>query len=256
MLIYFYNINPKNYSSGLGVLSKNITKMHFDNTIYGDATVKAQLKIDQHNKCCFWESKFTDTSYGDVEHFRPKKAYKKNGAKSLTYPGYYWLAYNWNNLLFSCEICNRKYKRNEFPLDNELTRKPFHSHPNLLSNEDRLLINPIEDNPSDYITFKEEIPIPKNGSRKGATSIKVFGLERLNESRLENLKAIKSALTFLNVDETNIVEVNSAAFFFKIKPADLIELINSAKTLYNSVAKDTAKFSLCVRCNFPNLPIN
>ena len=107
-LINIYNANPNAYTSGLGVPSRQLSKMPFYNKIYGDATVKSQLIKEQHDKCCFCEAKFSDNSYGDVEHYRPKKAYKKRGEKTLTYPGYYWLAYNWYNLLYSCEKCNHR----------------------------------------------------------------------------------------------------------------------------------------------------
>ncbi len=254
-LINAYNANPNLYTSRTGVTARHIKKIDFDNKIYGHESVKNQLILEQHDKCCFCEGKFSENSFGDVEHYRPKKAYKKNGVKKLTYPGYYWLAYEWNNLMYSCEKCNRKYKRNDFPLNNETTRKLNHSHHNPLSNEDSLLINPMEEDPSLFITFREEVPIPVNKSLKGSTSIKAYGLQRLNDSRLENLKAIKIALTLVNIDENSTTEVGIAAAELKIAPADLIESVVFAKELFNTAAKDTAKFALCVRCKFPQLPI-
>jgi len=254
-LINSYNLNPNKFTSRRGVSSKQIGKMSFDSNIYGDALVKEQLIKEQHEKCCFCEAKFSDNSYGDIEHFRPKGAYKKRGERSLTYPGYYWLAYDWNNLMYSCEKCNRKFKRNDFPLENEATRKTNHSHPNQLQNEDSLLINPIVEDPSLYITFREEVPVSLSNNLKGSISIKVYGLERLNNSRLEYLKAIKIALTFINIDETDSVQVDQAATALKISPNDLIESIQFSKQLFHSAAKDNAKFALCVRCNFPNLPV-
>lgn len=254
-LINAFTANPTQFKSRAGVPVKSIVKFKFDNKIYGNETVKTQLIADQHEKCCFCEAKFSDNSFGDVEHYRPKGAYKKNGAKAKTYPGYYWLAYDWNNLLYSCEKCNRKHKKNDFPLNIENTRKPFHNHVNNLVNEDCLLINPNTENPATFFTFKEEVPVPVGGSLKGATSIKAYGLERLNNSRLENLKAIKLALTLVNIDETNVVEVRNAANDLKISSADLVGSIIDAKQLFNSAAKDTAKFAYCVRCKFPHLPI-
>ena len=96
----------------------------------------------------------------DVEHFRPKGAYQKLNSTNLTYPGYYWLAYNWDNLMLSCEKCNRSYKRNQFPLQTEATRKLFHNHPNSIPNEDPLLINPNFEDPSVHIIFFKEAPHP------------------------------------------------------------------------------------------------
>lgn len=249
-----YIANPNLFTSGKGLTARQVKKMRFFDDIYGDQSVKALLIVDQHDKCCFCEGKFSDNSYGDIEHFRPKTAYKKHNARALTYPGYYWLAYAWTNLMYSCEKCNRGYKRNDFPLNNELTRKPFQSHPNLELNEYCLLINPLVEDPSHFITFNEEIPVPVAGSVKGLTSIKSYGLERLNESRLENLIAIEIALPLCNIDETNQEEVQNAAIILGIADADLIDVVVKAKTVFNSAAKDTAKFAHCVRCKFPHLP--
>jgi uncharacterized protein (TIGR02646 family) len=250
-----YEANPAKYtSSGLSGKDKHIA-MNFKNEIYGDPTVKTQLIKDQHGKCCFCEAKFTDNSYGDVEHFRPKAAYLKKGERKLTYPGYYWLAYEWKNLMFSCEVCNRGYKKNYFPLNDESSRKPNHTHPNPLEEEDCLLINPIEEDPAEFITFREEVPVAIDGNLKGQTSIAVFGLERLNDARLEYLKYLKAALSLANIDETNPSVVVDAASLFQISPDSLIETIQFAKELYRSAAKDSAKFACCVRCKFPDLPV-
>jgi len=212
------------------------------------------LPCDQYEKCCFCESKFLETSHGDVEHFRPKGAYKILNAKSLTYPGYYWLAYDWSNLLFSCERCNRSYKRSSFPLQNETTRKPFHDHANLLANEDCLLVNPNLEDPAVFITFKEETPMPVAGNLKGKKTIEAFGLERLNSTRLDYLRILELALIFTDIDPTNDNQLNLAMKTFNFSKAQVKEKIAKATNLYNSAAKDTAKFAHCVRCKFPHLP--
>jgi uncharacterized protein (TIGR02646 family) len=244
-----YEANPAEYDSGAG-------KMRFDEKIYGASTVKKQLIKDQHGKCCYCEAKnFTDNSYGVVEHFRPKGAYVKKDETEYTYPGYYWLAYEWSNLMFSCEKCNTSYKKNHFPLNSESSRKPNHTHPNLLEEEDRLLINPIEEDPAEFITFREEVPVAVNGSLKGQTSIEVFGLERLNDSRLDHLNHLKVILSLANIDETDPSEVENTAKTLLLPPNDVIKIIQEAKKLYHSAAKDSAEFACCVRCKFPDLPV-
>jgi uncharacterized protein (TIGR02646 family) len=248
-----YSANPNQYTSRIGIKARQITKMPVDNKIYGHKTVKAQLVSEQHGKCCFCEAKFTDHSYGDVEHFRPKKAYKKRGERKLTYPGYYWLAYDWYNLMFSCEKCNRKYKRNDFPLDNESSRKSNHNSPNQLKKEDRLLINPIEEDPSLFITFNEEVPVEVGGSLKGSTSIKAYGLERLNDSRLEYLNELGAALAFIEINSD--AKIQNAMDAFNFTRRDVLKFVADATQLFNTAAKDTAKFAYCVRCKFPALPI-
>src|SRR5262249_38675962 len=70
-----------------------------------------------NGKCAYCESKFTVSQPGDVEHFRPKGRVVDDNFKpirvqhptkgEIEHPGYYWLAYEWKNLLPSCADCNR-----------------------------------------------------------------------------------------------------------------------------------------------------
>lgn len=250
-----YGNNPHLYTSAPGVKNRSLKSLAIDSNIYGDATVKTQLKADQHQKCCFCESQFTKTSYGDVEHFRPKTAYKKTGTKGYVYPGYYWLSYDWTNLLFSCEICNRTYKKNEFPLGNELTRKLFHDHLNLITNEDRLLIDPTIEDPAAFITFNQEVPVPVGGSVKGAKTIEVLELDRMNDTRLTHIKALQVLKVLTNIDPMDEDQLNQAVVVLKTPKSELIKAINSANEIFGNAAKDTAKYAHCVRCNFPELPV-
>lgn len=64
--------------------------------------VKPALAEMQHHKCCYCEKPEEQAKYRDVEHYRPKSLY-------------WWLAWTWENLLFSCVECNREYKANQFP---------------------------------------------------------------------------------------------------------------------------------------------
>jgi hypothetical protein len=96
----------------------------FDPAIYGDVAVKAALVAAQHKKCCFCES-IVGTD-GDVEHFRPKAACRQTSGDALTRPGYYWLAYDWSNLLLACGPCNQRHKGNLFPLADPSRRVTSH----------------------------------------------------------------------------------------------------------------------------------
>lgn len=162
----------------------------FDNDIYGHAEVKEALKDLQAGKCCFCEAKITHISHGDVEHFRPKAGWVQDKEK-LNRPGYYWLAYDWQNLLLCCEICNRRHKRNLFPLLNADSRAG--SHHQDIKNENPVFIHPVLDDPGLFIAFKEEIPVAINGNERGRKTIEQLGLDReeLNEHRREKLNPIK-----------------------------------------------------------------
>ena len=247
--------NGAAFTSASGVSNRTLSKMDIDNKIYGDSTVKAQLIREQHDKCCFCEAKFSENSYGDVEHFRPKKAYKKRRARILTYPGYYWLGYDWSNLMFSCEKCNRKYKRNDFPLDDETTRVANHTQAGNLNNEDRLLIDPINEDPDRFIVFDDEVPLPRNSSLKGKTSIDVYGLERMNNERLEYLVLLDGLLPYCNVDPTDNQQIQLVMDALHIPRQEVLAKIANAHHFYISAAKDSGKFAYCVRSKFPHLPI-
>jgi hypothetical protein len=86
--------------------SNGDTSFVFDRAVYGHTDVKAALRLAQHDKCGFCESKISHIAFGDVEHFRPKSAIRNAPGEALVSPGYFWLAYDWGNLLFACECCN------------------------------------------------------------------------------------------------------------------------------------------------------
>ena len=132
---------------------KKAAKFDFDKSIYGHSTVRSLLEAIQNQKCCFCESKFKHISDGDVEHFRPKAEYSQGRETNypLIRPGYFWLAYDWDNLLVSCEICNRRKKGNYFPLKNPIRR--FVDHTSNIDLEEPWFINPSIIDPIYHITF-------------------------------------------------------------------------------------------------------
>lgn len=164
--------------------------------LYAHDEVKQALRAAQYDKCAFCESKITHISFGDIEHFRPKGGWKQHANDDLTQPGYYWLAYAWDNLLLSCQLCNERFKENLFPLDKPENR--VRSHLEDLSKEKPLLIDPSAENPARWIGFhgpEPECPHPVRNSKKGKTTIEVFGLDReelveLRRARLNDFKIL------------------------------------------------------------------
>jgi 5-methylcytosine-specific restriction endonuclease McrA len=71
--------------------------------VYSDRSVKERLIELFNDKCAYCESKVSHIYSGDIEHFRPKG---KISEALIQKPGYYWLATEWDNLLFSCRNCN------------------------------------------------------------------------------------------------------------------------------------------------------
>ncbi len=172
----------------------------FDSSIYSAKSVKRALIKAQCGKCCFCEAKVTHVAHGDVEHFRPKAAWVQDDGDPLARPGYYWLAYDWSNLLFCCQLCNQRHKRNLFPL-----REPAHralSHHADVAQEEPLFVNPCDDDPELFISFRKEVAFAPNGNVRGERSIDALGLNRppLVEHRLGALQKIellrKSILLF------------------------------------------------------------
>lgn len=175
-----------------------VRKFEFDSTIYGHPDVKTRLIRDQKDKCCYCESKVSFISFGDVEHFRPKGRVKQRDGDKLFYPGYYWLAYDWKNLFFSCGKCNIKYKRDLFPLVDPSVRA--RNHDDSIVHEQPLLVDPGgPDDPRDHIRFREASPEAKTD--KGRKMIKIVGLRRadLSEERLERLDRLKAQGRIINL---------------------------------------------------------
>ena len=166
-------------------------KFDFDRDIYAADDVKRALRGDQSDKCAFCEHKVRVGSSGDVEHFRPKSAVRQGRRDPLTLPGYYWLAYDWDNLLLACSNCNSRHKGNLFPLVNPKNR--CRSHRGKLSRELPLFINPASEDPEPYIEFVGETIRPRNGSVRGQTTIDKLSLNRteLVEHRLTLLRLLR-----------------------------------------------------------------
>ena len=162
----------------------------FKRTIYADATVKNALRRAQHDKCCFCESKVSHVAHGDVEHFRPKaRCRQSRGGSPL--PGYYWLAYEWTNLLYCCQVCNQRGKGDLFPLRDPGNRAA--SHHDDLHKEEPLFLNPAAEDPSEHIEFRDEQARPKKRSPKGRLTIQALGLNRteLRHQRLKYLRLLR-----------------------------------------------------------------
>lgn len=76
-------------------------------TRYRDDSVRQALEKLFHGKCAYCESLYAGTQPVDIEHFRPKSRVAEDPA----FPGYWWLAADWDNLLPSCIDCNRSRKQ-------------------------------------------------------------------------------------------------------------------------------------------------
>ncbi len=165
-----------------------VKTFNFDAALYGDPTVKQALVAAQHGKCCFCEREIGGE--GDVEHFRPKASFCQGEGQPLERPGYYWLAYEWDNLLLACPICNQRFKRSLFPLFDPARRA--RNHHGDVTQEKPVFIHPAEEDPVCFIGFRQEVAYAKRGSRRAKETIKAFGLNRenLTEERRDHLSRL------------------------------------------------------------------
>ena len=165
-----------------------------------------------YDKCAYCEGPIGATSFGDAEHYRPKGqiTVKSNGgevtiklANGDDHPGYFWLAYNWMNLIPACQRCNSTYKGTLFPLPDGIAHifEPGMTVDDLDHLENPILLHPCRSRPEDHLEFREHgLVKEKAASEAGKVSIKTYGLdrERLNSSRAERqedvIPALKSAL--------------------------------------------------------------
>ena len=184
---------------------EEITNKDFVPEIYG--AVKEQLKADQHSKCVYCEQ-LLNGDFGHVEHYRPKASYRTTLlSKKDVKPAYYWLAYNWDNLLCSCSECNTSFKKTYFPLADEKQRDIEHRD---ISKEVPLIINPAKEDPGEHIVFRRYVATAKineNGhkSLKGETTIAILKLndrELLVNKRRIAWKNYSDALRLYEIGKT------------------------------------------------------
>lgn len=138
-------IDAASFIKGIAQTRKPLSK-EFP-THWGENDVREALWEMQHHKCCYCERKREKNRESDVEHFRPKADVTEAEGD---HRGYWWLAYKWENLFFSCRYCNQQHKKNHFPVSDEAKRVRTEGP---LVDEDGLLINPTEKNPEEHIGF-------------------------------------------------------------------------------------------------------
>jgi hypothetical protein len=174
--------------------------------------VRTTLLERQHKKCCFSEAKFSD--YQHVEHFRPKARVDEYPDGPRLYPGYYWLAYRWENLFLCIGIINVGFKKNYFPLAVGSMRNRSHLDAYV---EEAIIIDPGAENPRDHIRFHEDEPV--GVTDRGTFNIQFLGLrhplfEEARRTLLKKLRKFKEAVDILlakgmSIDEPLIIDLLS-----------------------------------------------
>jgi len=186
----------------------------------------------QHDKCGYCEKPISDD--GDVEHYRPKGVIQKLVAEGIEHEhskrlsgrkrpqiaeyGYWWLAYEWENYLLSCNICNQKYKNALFPV---AVPRPSREHEKFIvcnpkesdiNREKPLLINPFETDLDPFQHFEYSgsgLVRARASCSRGLETIKVCGLHRISLVEARSLKAAgtkSNALMFLAAERKSAIQ--------------------------------------------------
>lgn len=171
-------------------------RLRFDMSILN--AVSDDLVKACNNKCVYCESPLDPSSIIDIENFRPKGGARGFDTNQYAPMHYWWLAYEWDNLLVSCQICNQKYKRDYFPLEHERLRSPIGATGNELLKEQALLIDPAMDNPSEHLEFNENGYV-RELTKKGKVTIEILGLNRtdLIEGRQNEAEFFRNRLEIM-----------------------------------------------------------
>ena len=244
-----YKINKVKYDSG-------VLKFEAEDSIYNSDVVREKLEEIQKNKCCYCETKSTRSNI-DVEHFRPKKAYSSRFKGESLFTGYFWLAYEWDNLFLSCQVCNQIFKNDFFPVRDETTRAKFNDLS--IQNEYPYFVHPSSDEPEDEIEYRESIPIGK--TEKGKKTIAYLGFGSLEHGKEFDVEySNKHKIRILRLFEERELFYKEKELIFKaIKVLEKDELdeektslLNSLKDLLSNTQKSESEWSLMIKCALKN----
>jgi hypothetical protein len=155
--------------------------------------------------CAYCEAAIDAVYVGDAEHYRPKGEVTQRNTDGQEvvvvdpdgdpHPGYYWLAYDWRNVLPSCYKCNTfRGKGTQFPaIRHAFSPSQADSPTELDEFEEPFLLQPFRVGyvPKKFFVFDDLGGIePRRGDKQAEVSIQVYDLKRgaLRDRRLEAYK--------------------------------------------------------------------
>lgn len=210
----------------------------FNSGVYNHQSVKPLLLKAQNDTCCYCETRIVGTA-GEIEHFRPKDGYKQDKMdKPLHKPGYYWLAYEWTNMLVACSVCNNT-KRNYFPIENAETRDEAIKE-RKIGKEKPYIINPYETSDEEIAKQLGFIGALEIGlTKKGFYTVSCCGLNRpsLTKDR------------FIMLSKLLIIKDGIALYRAKLGEQGAKMKEQELKDSIRQYLKE-GKYTLMLRCNF------
>lgn len=156
--------------------SKRFDRRPDTGLIWGDRQreIGGILLAAQRGKCVFCESALTFSKLYAVAHFRPHS--NAIIQEETTPRHYYWLAFEWSNLLVLCVECHR-LRGNRWPINGDLAAVGMSGAE--LDREQPLVIDPYRDDPSKHFVADDSGRlIGMTGA--GQTTIEVFSLNRVS----------------------------------------------------------------------------
>ncbi|MGM9506848.1 hypothetical protein ACS5NO_03960 [Larkinella sp. GY13] len=189
--------------------------------VYKDADGRIQSRVrDKLNEYYFQKCAYCETyCKAEIEHYRPKKAVKGE------VNGYYWLCYEWSNLVPSCHDCNTAGgKGNQFPVsgirvskpsfgtDGKLNKAKSLAHSDELSGEKPYLLHPEIDEPLEFLG----VIIDPSGEglrltgidgvhQRGEQTIRICNLNR-KDLKLKRLQIVDDFINSINAMFALLVE--------------------------------------------------
>lgn len=126
---------------------------------YRHEDVKSSIREETNGKCAYCESVVGHVYFGDVEHILPKSIFDD-------------LMLDYDNLTYVCAVCNNN-------------KSDYYS-------DDRPLINPYTDDPSQHLVGLGPLVWHNNASAMGRLAVGILKLNRpkLIEKRQEHIKLI------------------------------------------------------------------
>lgn len=151
--------------------------------------MKDELFELYHGKCVYCELTLRVEGWDQLDHFRPKNEvldeHKRPvcfGRTRTPHTGYYWLAYEWTNLVPACSYCNVR-KGALFPITpgSSYARRSGEE-----AGEKPIFIHPVTDNPADHFEYVPITGFLKSRTTRGKYCIDLLDLNReglVNERR-------------------------------------------------------------------------
>ncbi len=154
--------------------------------------INSSLRFLFKSKCAYCEFPLPPASItGNIDNFRPKSN-ARGLEKNFSSEHYWWLTYEWENLYYSCEKCNR-YKSSWFPVEGKRVKllTPFEE---TRLKEKALLVDPCFDRPEEHLVYDDKGNVDFL-TAKGKTTIGILKLNRadLVTARLETIKLLRQS---------------------------------------------------------------